>query len=142
MIRVVLDTNVIVSAYLTRNSKAEKILSLAGMGVIDIFLSGHILVELERTLLSPKLTRIHRDTARQIRHSIELLKRFVTITPGVIEVDAVKDDPDDNKILACAIEAHADFIISGDHHLTDLRRYKDIPIVNPDTFLKHMENQA
>jgi len=142
MIRVVLDTNVIVSAHLTRNSKADKILSLAGTGVIEIFLSVHILDELERTLLSPKLMKIHRDTASQIRHSIEFLKRFVTLTPGVIKVDVVKEDPDDNKILACAIEAHADFIISGDHHLTDLRKYKDIPIVNPDTFLKHMEKQT
>lgn len=45
MIRVVVDTNVIVSAHLTRNSKAEKILSLAGMGVIELFLSEHILDE-------------------------------------------------------------------------------------------------
>jgi predicted nucleic acid-binding protein len=45
MIRVVVDTNVIVSAHPTRNLKAEKILSLAGMGVIELFLSEHILDE-------------------------------------------------------------------------------------------------
>jgi len=121
---------------------SEKILSLAGTGDIEIFLSEHILDELKRTLLSPKLMRIHGDTVRQLHHSIELLKRFVTLTPGIIEVDVVKEDPDDNKVLSCAIEAHADFIISGDHHLTDLKRYNNIPIVNPDTFLKHMEEQV
>ena len=77
MIRAVLDTNVLVSAHLTRNSKAEKILSLAADGIIEIYLSPQILRELEATLLSPKLTKIHRDTPKQVRHSIELLKEFV-----------------------------------------------------------------
>ena len=62
MIRAVLDTNVLVSAHLTRNSKAEKILSIAADGIIEIYLSPHIFRELETTLLSPKLTKIHKDT--------------------------------------------------------------------------------
>lgn len=139
MIRIVLDTNVLVSAHLTRNSKAERILSLAETGIIEIYLSPHIFRELEITLLSPKLTKIHKDTPKQVQHSIKLLKEFVKVSPGLIEVDGVRADPDDNKILACAIEARADFIISGDHHLTDLKEYKSIRIVNPDTFLKLIE---
>ncbi len=142
MIRAVLDTNVIISAYLTRHSKAEKILSLAESGVIEIHLSPHILRELEATLLSPKLVRIHKDTPKQIHYSIELLKEFIKITPGVMEVDVVKTDPDDNKILACAVEAHANFIVSGDHHLTDLKQYQTIQIVSPAAFLKLMEEQS
>jgi len=141
MIRVVLDTNVLVSAHLTRNSKAEKILSLAEAGIIEIYLSPHIFRELEITLLSPKLMKIHKDTPEQVHHSIKLLKEFVKISSGLIEVDAVKADPDDNKIVACAVEAHADFIISGDHHLTDLQKHKNIRIVNPDTFLQLLEGQ-
>lgn len=139
MIRIVLDTNVLVSAHLTRNSKAERILSLAETGIIEIYLSPHIFRELEITLLSPKLTKIHKDTPKQVQHSIKLFKEFVKVSPGLIEVDGVRADPDDNKILACAIEARADFIISGDHHLTDLKEYKSIRIVNPDTFLKLIE---
>jgi uncharacterized protein len=136
MIRVVLDTNVLVSAHLTRNSNAEKILSLAASGIIEIYLSPLILRELEATLLSPKLMKIHKDTPKQVRNSIDLLEEFVIISPGTIEVDAVKADPDDNKIIACAVEARAQFIISGDHHLIDLGTYENIRIVNPDLFLK------
>jgi hypothetical protein len=141
MIRVVLDTNVLVSAHLTRNSKAERILSLAEAGIIEIYLSPHIFRELETTLLSPKLMKIHKDTPKQVQHSIKLLKEFVKISPGLMEVDVVKVDTDDNKILACAIESHADFIISGDHHLTDLKEHKNIRIVSPDTFLKLIESR-
>ena len=79
---------------------------------------------------------IHKDTPKQIRHSIKLLKEFVKISPGAIEVDVVKADPGDNKIIACAVEAQAQFIISGDHHLIDLGTYENIRIVNPDLFLK------
>jgi uncharacterized protein len=142
MISVVLDTNVLVSAHLTRNSKAEKILFLAEAGIIEIALSPQILRELEVTLLSPKLMKIHKDTPKQVYRSIVLLKEFAKMIPGAIEVDAVKADPDDNKILACAIEAHADFIVSGDHHLTDLKEYKNIRIMNPDTFLKLIDGSS
>lgn len=45
-------------------------------------------------------------------------------------------DTNDNKILACAIEAHADYVISGDHHLTDIKEYRKIKIITPDNFLK------
>ncbi len=55
------------------------------------------------------------------------------------EVDAVSDDPEDNKILACTLEAGADFIVSGDHHLTDMKVFHDIPIVNPTAFLTFMD---
>lgn len=139
MIKVVLDTNVLVSAHLTRNSKAEMILSLAAEGIIEIYLSPQILMELESTLLSPKLMKIHKDTAKQVRQSVMLLGEFVKMTPGLIEVQKIDVDPDDNKILACAVEAHADFIVSGDHHLTDLKEYRGIKIVNPDNFLKMLD---
>ena len=64
------------------------------------------------------------------------------ISPGLIEVDVVKIDPDDNKIIACAVEALAKIIISGDHHLIDLGEYEDIRIMTPDTFLKWMAETA
>jgi uncharacterized protein len=133
--KIVLDTNVIVSAHLTRNSKAEAILKLAEGESVQIYLSPQILEELKTTLLSPKLMRIHKDSPEQVRRSVALLRRFVTLTPGTTEVNAVKDDPEDSKILACAIEGHVDYIVSGDHHLLRLGSFEGIPIVKPATFL-------
>jgi len=138
MTKAVIDTNVIVSAHLTPSSKAVQILYLAEAGKIEIYLSPQILDELEATLLSPKLMKLHKDTPEQVRHSIRLLKKYVKITPGNLEVEVITNDPDDNKILACAIEGQVDYIISGDHHLTDLKSFQGIPIVNPDMFLKKL----
>jgi hypothetical protein len=141
MIRVVLDANVLVSAYLNVSGKPAKIFSLSRENRIEICLSPQIISEITGTLLKPRLVKIHKGNQREVLIFAEALSGIATITPGLIEVDAVEADPDDNKILACAIEAHADFIISGDHHLTDLKEYKNIRIINPDTFLKLIEDQ-
>ena len=51
-----------------------------------------------------------------------------------ITVHAVRDDPDDDRILECALASDADFVVSGDRHLLALRRYKSISIVSPREF--------
>ena len=63
------------------------------------------------------------------------LVEVIVLVPGAMEVDEVKDDPEDNKILACALEGNADFVVSGDHHLTDIGFFRGVSIVKPDTFL-------
>ena len=141
MIKVVADTNVIVSAYLAPGGKPAGILSLARVGKINILLSPQIIDEIERILLSPKLTKIHRATPKEIRRFIKAFREVVTLTPGALEVDAIRDDPDDNKILACALEGKADYIVSGDHHVTDLKSFQGIPIVNPDAFLSSLQGK-
>jgi predicted nucleic acid-binding protein len=50
-------------------------------------------------------------------------------------VDVIKDDPDDNIILGCALGAQADYLVSGDAHLRQLGGYEEIQIVSPSEFL-------
>jgi uncharacterized protein len=142
MLKVVLDTNVLVSAYLVPGGKPARILSLARQGKLTICLSPPILSEVKQTLLRPKLQKIHKATAKEIERFLKALTGVVVMTAGTEEVDAVKDDPDDNKILACALEGEANFIVSGDHHLTDMKVFQNIPIVNPDAFLTFMSGRA
>jgi len=52
-----------------------------------------------------------------IEWQISLILEYAKIVRPFVEVDVVKDDPDDNKIIACALEAKADFVVSGDPHL-------------------------
>jgi len=53
-----------------------------------------------------------------------------------IPVQAFGDDPDDDRILECALAANASFIVSGDRHLLVLRSYKSISIVTPRQLLQ------
>jgi uncharacterized protein len=141
MIRAVPDANVVVSAYLNISGKPAQILSLARENRIEICLSPQIVLEIVETLLKPRLVKIHKDKQGDILAFAKALAEVAVITPGMLEVDAVEADPDDNKILSCAVESNAQYIISGDHHLTDLKEYENIRIVNPDTFLKLIKDK-
>ena len=66
------------------------------------------------------------------------LRRLCRVVNPAIRVKAVKQDPDDDKIIECAIEAGSDYIITGDKHLLELGGYKTIKILNPAEFIKLM----
>ncbi len=66
---------------------------------------------------------------------MEAILSFSEIINPEIKVDVIKSDPDDNKILECAIACRASYIISGDSHLLELREYGSIKIINPKTAL-------
>ncbi len=122
--------------------KPALILSLARQGKINICLSEDILGEIKRTLLRPKLQKIHKATPQEIDRFLRAFTEVVNLVPGTMEVDEVNADPDDNKVLACALEGEADFIVSGDHHLTDIVSFRGIPIVKPDAFLGIIAGQS
>ncbi|GMQ80059.1 MAG: hypothetical protein BMS9Abin03_533 [Thermodesulfobacteriota bacterium] len=75
-------------------------------------------------------------TRKEVYNFLEKMSKVAVITPSKLDIKAIPDDPSDNKILACGLEGEADFIISGDHHLTDLKIFQGIKIMNPATFLK------
>jgi uncharacterized protein len=130
-IRAVLDTNVLVSAF-TRPRGLVASLWRA------------VQARRYRLLVSPALThetaRVLRkdfqwEERRIIRRSKRLVRVGELITPQVT-LDVIHNDPDDNRILECAVEGKADVIVSGDHHLRDLKSYRGIPVVRPIDFLR------
>jgi len=138
MIRGVLDTNVWVSAMLSPGNPPAKILELALTGKMQLIISPGIIREIVRVLEYPKVKKAlkkHHITFQEVEDVIIKLLKVVLITSGEILAEGVSDDPADDMIIACALEGRADFIISGDHHLTDLKNYQGIKIVAPSTFL-------
>ena len=72
-----------------------------------------------------------------------LLEGDALLVPGSADVaGSVPDDPADEKILACAMEARADIVVTGDHHLLDLRQYKGIAIVSVREFLERLHERG
>ena len=136
MITVVLDANQYVSALLKSRSNSAKIVKLVYEGHVELLISAPIISELRRVLAYPKLAKIHRRTPKDIERFIKKLEKIARLTPGKLPIQAVKDDPTDDKYLVCAVEGGADFIVSGDRHLKDLRQFQGIRIVDPAAFLK------
>ncbi len=128
--RVVLDTNVYISAILF-GGNCEEILRLAGLGSFELMSSKSTIIEL-KGILEKKF----RWSKKQVLETIAYIKNITTEVKSGIEVSIIRDDPSDNKILECALSARAQYIVSGDKHLLRLKRYKEIRILNPADFLR------
>ena len=133
MYRVVLDTNVLISA-IAFEGKPREVFRKVLTGQMRLAISEDILGELEG-VLSGKKFKYSKEVIRSIRKSIEDLAEFVIPQK---EVKRIKKDPDDNRILECAVEAEAHFIISGDNHLLELKQYKNIRIITPSEYLEEI----
>ena len=131
MFKVVFDTNVLISAILFGGSP-RKCLDLAIEGEIELYLSKKIIREVEGVLSREKLN-IAEENLRYIISSLDSIAKFVSPKS---KLDIIKKDPQDNKLLECAIESEADFIISGDIHLLELSEFRKIKILKPAEFLK------
>lgn len=137
MIRVVIDTNVFVSAAFLPHSIPAQIIRRVREGKILWVTSQEIIEEIARVLLTPRVRKRHGLTGKQVAKILQGLMQGAEITPGLVPVNASRD-PEDNKFLACAVEGQADYIVSGDKDLTDLKSYQGIPIVSPAVFLEIM----
>lgn len=131
--RIVLDTNVVLSALLWRGNPYQLLAAIRAQPNAQLFSSTALLEELADVLTRPAATRrfvligkAAREVLADYLEVIELIEP--SDTPRV-----VPNDPDDDHVLACALAAHADLIVSGDRHLLDLGSYQGIAIVNPAT---------
>ena len=142
MLKVVLDANIFVSAVLKPHSNLAKIFELVKEGKIKLILSRDILSEIRAVLLYPKIKQRHRRSPKEIEEFLQKTIPVSIIVPGKTKVRTVEEDPADTKYLAAAAEAKADFIISGDRHLKDLKIFEGIRILDPAAFLKFIEKTA
>ena len=122
----VLDTNVLISAVLFGGTP-ESIVNLCRSGKTQLVTSDAVLAE-----LSGVLRRKFGMESWQVVAIVEELRSFAMVVVPAVTVNVIEVDPDDNRVLECAVEARADFIVSGDtRHLLALAEYDGIPIVSP-----------
>lgn len=130
MIKVTADTNVLVSG-LTYRGKPFQLLRLALEGEISLTTSQAIIDETESVLARKFGTQPKEiEEARSIIHEAAR-----TVRPGV-ELNVIKEDPPDNRILECAVSAGSDYIVTGDKDLLRLRQYAGIRIITVADFLE------
>lgn len=140
--RIVVDTNIIISSVLTPGGNPDQLFQAVFDGHLQLILSHAILKETRRVFLYPRIQKVLNKrgvTTEDIEDFlIKLIKISILVAPTNIP-DIIKDDPADNNILAAAIYGQANFIVSGDHHLTSLKEYKDIKILIPAEFMEEIE---
>jgi len=138
MIKVVIDTNTLISAIGWKDTKPRKVLDGCLSRKWNLVESIDLLKEFLEVIQRPKFDFISEEDKREFLIS---LMNICDIVEPKKRLDIVKDDPDDNMVLECALEAKADYIISGDEHLQKLKAFENIKVVSPDDFLKLLNNQ-
>jgi putative PIN family toxin of toxin-antitoxin system len=139
--RVVIDTNVLVSRYMAPQGTPARIMAAWEKGAFELLVSAAILSEYRRVLSYPQVRRYHHLDDGRIRRIVRRIRRAAIVTAPDQPVDVVKDDPADNALLECAIAGNADAIVSGDRHLLALGEYAGIPIMTPAAFLLRLAQQ-
>ena len=132
---VVPDVNVLVSAAINRSSPPGRIRAAWRRQELMFVTSPAIIRKLGAVLRRPDLAR-YNITETEIIRLLQALHRHAIVTPGRLNLEVVKGDPEDNTILAAAVEGWAECIISGDAHLKRLGQHEHIPILSPAEFVE------
>lgn len=129
--RIVLDTNVLISALAFPGSKPDQILYRIRRGEIELFISPFILSELDRVLREK-----FRFTKKEADIRVNAIRAMAHVMTPTERITVVTANDDDNRILECVAAAQAEFLVTGDkEHLLPLGSYRSTTIVTPAQFL-------
>ena len=132
--RVVLDTNILISAFAFPGGTPEAVYRLALEGRVELVTSPVLLAEFAR-VLAEKFGWEEAWTEEVVAH----IARIATVVRPTDQVAEIEADPDDDHVLEAAIDGGAEWIISGDRHLLDLKRWRGIRVVRAAAFLAEVE---
>lgn len=135
MIKAVLDTNVLVSAFIIEQGKPAQIVSRAYVQDFSLLLSEAILQETQTALHYKHIQKRFHPTEQAIEKFLFRLRTSSTLLSVRNIENIVPHDPPDNLVLACAVEGGADYLVSGNLHLLDLKQHRGVKIVTPAQFL-------
>jgi putative PIN family toxin of toxin-antitoxin system len=128
-VKVVFDTNVLIAAFVSEGV-CSKLLVRARKKQFELFTCPFIIKEFER-VFNKKFSA----TQEEVRIATMLISEAAeTIAQPLPKVTGVCRDPDDDNILACSLAAEADYLVTGDSDLLELKSFKGIPIITPRAF--------
>jgi putative PIN family toxin of toxin-antitoxin system len=133
VVRVVIDTNVVISALLFGGIPGQ-LIPLWKSGHIITLASAEIIDEYIRVMAYPKFKLSEEEIHYLLYY--EILPYFDLVSVGPALSPIIEKDPSDDKFIICAVAGKANFILSGDQHLLSRKNYKKIKILNPEQFLK------
>jgi putative PIN family toxin of toxin-antitoxin system len=132
-VRVVADTNVLISALLFGGVSDQ--VFLAGLrGEIQLITSDPLLKELERVLKNKSKLDVH-----FVREVIDEVRNVAEVVEVSSHIDVISHPDEDNRVLECAVDGRADFIVTGDtRHILPLKEYRGIKILSPSEFIRRL----
>lgn len=139
MLRAVVDTNTLVSGLISPLGAPARIVHHWQQGDFLLLTSPVLLDELRRVLEYPRIADRLGWSSAERRRFLDHLTTLALLTPGTLRLPGATRDPQDDPVVACAVEGGADCIVSGDDDLLALRVYQGVRIVTPREFLALLE---
>lgn len=136
----VLDTNVLAAGAISRSSVPAKLLAAWHEGWFSLAISDHILAELRRTLDGAYFRK--RLPSDSLQPFMDEIQRHATMTAITKPVSGIATHPEDDLVIATALSADADFIITYDRQLLKIGWYEEVGILHPDDALRALESQS
>jgi len=138
----VLDSVVLVSALLTPGGVASDVVRQARDGAFTCCLSDEILAETRRVLNdTPRLRQRYTYGEEDVQAFILSLRAAARLVTDVPPLTGIVRDPNDDMVIACAVAAAADYIVSRDEDLLSLGTYEGITMITPEAFIALLRGQ-
>ncbi len=138
--KVVLDTNVLVSGTFWKGY-SSKVIEFIDEGKLELVLSEELIEEYNDVINREEIIDKIENKDLILNISVQKVITKSIIVEPTQKFDVVKDDPDDNEVIDCAVEGNVDYIITQDSHLLKIKEFKGIKIVKPEEFLRIFEKR-
>lgn len=141
ILKAVVDTSVMVSVAFAVQGLAKELRDMIADGRFLPVTSKPILKELYQVLHYPHIAKRFSPTKEDINTFMALIIERALIVEGLYEINGISADPNDDMFIACALEADADYIISRDPHLRNIKHYRRIQIIDATTFIEKVKGK-
>ncbi len=132
--KITVDTNVLISATFWYGD-SFRILERVENKEIELILSHEIIKEYEEVLAYNEIQEKIQAKQLTMKQTVQKIQSMATLAYPSEKINIVKDDPDDNAVLECALEGDVNYIITNDKHLLKLKEFQEIKIITPAEFL-------
>ena len=133
--RIVLDTNILISAFVSKKGASAEILARCQAGELELLVSDESLLELRRVLTYPRIRKRLQYSDEQIDRFLVFLEQSTVAVAPHTTLRVVPGDADDDKFVALAIAGEAQYLVTGDDHLLRIGRHQGVLILKPAAFL-------
>jgi len=134
-LRVVVDTNVLISGTIVTAGASARIVDAALSRWLRLVTSPFLLAEYAEVVQRPRIARKYAKIAQRVDDLLDYLWSHAIVVDGIPQRPFVPADPDDDAVIAAALEGHAAYIISGDQHLLELKQVQGVRILTPKDFV-------
>ncbi|MGD0884078.1 MAG: putative toxin-antitoxin system toxin component, PIN family [Thermodesulfovibrionales bacterium] len=137
-VKAVIDTSVMLSVAFPRGELAKELRNMIADEAFTPVTSKEIMAELYRVIHYPRILKQFKPSKDDIDDFVGMVMEKALITRGRYKLDKIKDDPTDDMFLACAMEAKADYIVSRDPHLRNLKHFHGVKIIDVKAFVERV----